>query len=195
MITETADAEDRQDMASLASGQDAALNQLMGRHAEKLFHYLLRVLQNEAEASDLAQESFVRVYLHRNRFQSGKKFSTWLYAIATNLARDRLRWRERHPQSSLEAENPITGDNFKELLPSTSLSPSESLERSETQQTIRDAVASLPEDLRVPLVLAEYEEQSQAEIAAILGCSIKAVEMRIYRARKQLRVQLQRLLR
>ena len=102
------DALDASDMLRLAQGHDAALNELMQRHADKLFHYLVRQLQNETDAADLAQETFVRVYKHRAKFDSQQKFSTWLYSIASNLARDRLRWRKRHPQTSLEATSPVS---------------------------------------------------------------------------------------
>ena len=103
------DGQDADEMARLAGGHDPALNRLMERHAEKLFHYLVRSLQNESEAADLAQETFVKVYQNRAKFDTRQKFSTWLYAIASNLVRDRYRWRARHPQVSLDAENHETG--------------------------------------------------------------------------------------
>jgi RNA polymerase sigma-70 factor (ECF subfamily) len=187
------DEQDRQDMAKLAAGHDAALNDLMGRHAERLFHYLLRLLQNESEAADAAEESFVRIYQNRARFKPQNKFSTWLYTI-TNLARDRQRQRARHPQVSLEAENTDTGQDFRETLPDAKPGPSEHLEAEERADAVRQAVVALPDELRVPLVLATYEEQSHAEIATILDCSAKAVEMRIYRARQELRARLASLL-
>ncbi len=188
------DESDRQDMARLVGGHDAALNDLIARHAEPVFHYLIRLLQNETEAEDLAQESFVRVYQHRERFEPRQKFSTWLYAIATNLARDRIRWRMRHPGVSLDAEGQETNISLKETLASTQPTPDESVQVDERVAAIRSALAELPEELGVPLVLAEYEEHSHAEIATILNCSTKAVEMRIYRARQQLREKLSRLL-
>ena len=123
-----------------------------------------------------------------------KKFSTWLYAIASNLVRDRYRWRTRHPQVSLDAKNEATGNDFGESLPDHAPSPSETVHSEERAETVRRAVAALPKDLRLPLVLAEYEEKSHAEIGEILGCSAKAVEVRIYRARKELRVSLGKLL-
>lgn len=181
-------------MTQLAAGQDAALDELMARHAERLFCYLVRLLQNEAEASDLAEESFVRVYQNRARFQPEHKFSTWLYAIATNLARDLHRHRARHPQVSLQAEHPQTGTALGESLPETRPNPGEALERRERAEAVRRAVAALAEELRVPLVLAEYEEKSHAEIGLILNCSPKAVEMRIYRARQELRQRLAKVL-
>lgn len=181
-------------MARLAAGHDAALNDLMERHGEKLFHYLVRSLQSEEEAADLAQETFVRVYQSRARFDARQNFSTWLYTIASNLVRDRYRWRTRHRQVSLDAPNEETGTGFLDRLADANGTPSESLQSNERAETVRRAVAALPEELRQPLILAEWEEKSQAEIGIILGCSAKAVETRIYRARKHLRETLQPLL-
>ena len=178
---------DRTDMARLATGHDAALNNLMERHSERLFHYLIRCLQNEEDAADLAQETFVRVYQNRAKFDAKQKFSTWLYAIATNLVKDRYRYRTRHPQVSLDAENEATGESFRESVPEQNPTPSEIVQGAEQAEAVRQAVAQLPEELRVPLILAEYEKHSHAEIGVILDCSAKAVETRIYRARKQLR--------
>lgn len=181
---------DAADMQRLGAGHDAALNELMGRHGERLFHYLIRSLQSEDEAADLAQEAFVRVYQNRAKFDAGQKFSTWLYAIASNLVKDRYRWRSRHPQVSLDAENEQTGNNLRDYLPAHDPTPSEHLQSDERAEAVRRAVAALPEDLRTPLLLAEYEERSHAEIGGILGCTAKAVELRIYRARQQLRASL-----
>jgi RNA polymerase sigma factor (sigma-70 family) len=181
-------------MAQLAAGHDAALNHLMERHSEKLFHYLVRALQNEDDAADLAQEAFARVYANRARFDPRQKFSTWLYAIATNLVRDRYRWRKRHPQVSLDAANEATGNDFGESLPDPAPTASETAQKNERAEAVRLAVAALPELLRVPLLLSEYEEKSHAEIGHILQCSAKAVEVRIYRARQQLRASLARVL-
>lgn len=191
-ITEDA-AQDRVDMADLARGRDAALNALMERHGERLYHYLIRLVRIEAEAADLAQETFVRVYQHSARFRPNAKFSIWLYTIATNLARDYLRKTTRRAQTSLEAESE-SGASLEDVLPSGDPGPRDSLEAGERSQAVRDAIAALPEELRLPLVLAEYEDQSHAEIAAVLDCSAKAVEMRLYRARQQLRTTLAKLL-
>jgi len=177
-------------MTRLVAGRDGALDSLMERHAERLYNYLLRVLQNETEAGDLAEESFVRVYEHRARFNPLHKFSTWLYTIATNLTRDLRRSRARHPHVSLDKPVGETDRDFTEVLPDSGLSPRQSMEARERANAVRGAVAALPEDLRIPLVLSEYEEKSHAEIAEVLECSPKAVEMRIYRARNQLRQQL-----
>ncbi len=190
----SADQQDAKDMSRLAGGHEAALNDLMERHGTRLFHYLLRSLQNEEDAADLAQETFVRVYQNRASFDPRQKFTTWLYAIASNLVRDRYRWRSRHPQVSLEADPQDTHSDIRERLPSTERSPDETLQLAEHAETVRKAVADLPEDLRQPLILAVYQELPQAQIAEILNCSVKAVETRIYRARQQLRTRLRPLL-
>src|SRR5258708_6167773 len=85
MATEPGDERDRQDMERLCAGHDAALNDLMERHGTRLFHYLIRQLQDESEAEDFAQETFVRVFQNRQKFDPQYRFSTWLYTIATNL--------------------------------------------------------------------------------------------------------------
>jgi len=186
-ITEPGDELDLQDMERLRNGHGAALNDLMERHAPRLFHYLIRQLQDESEAEDVAQETFVRVFQHRQEFDSRHRFSTWLYTIATNLARDRQRWRTRHPQVSIDAENESTGGKLKDALPAKGAGPEDSIVAKERADAVRAAVARLPEDLRTVILLFEYEEQSQQEIAAVLNCTPKAVEMRLYRARQELR--------
>lgn len=184
------DEQDALDMARLARGHDAALDALMGRHAEKLFHYLVRSLQDEADAADLAQETFVKIYQSRAKFDPRQKFSTWLYAIASNLVRDRYRWRSRHQQVSLDAENEETASSLKDTLSATELRPDQAAQTEERADSVRKAVAALPEELKQPLILAVYQDMPQAEIATILDCSVKAVETRIYRARQQLRLTL-----
>ncbi len=185
---------DVHDMSRLEAGEDAALDRLMERHAGKLYNYLLRCLQNEEDAADVAQETFVKVYRHRSRYNPAQKFSTWLYAIATNLVKDRCRWRTRHPEVSLDADSNPSETAFRDSLPGDAPSPRERVQAEERSESVRKAVAELPEELRQPLVLFEYEDRSHAEIGAILGCSAKAVETRLYRARRLLRSSLAGLL-
>lgn len=193
MATEC-DAEDAFDMKALRGGDDLALNRIMGRHRDKIFHYLIRLLQDEQEALDLAQETFVRVYLNREKFNAKNRFSSWMYAIATNLARDRMRWLARHRNVSLEAPLGDSEVSLGDSLLENRSPPNESLERDEQINQVKKALAEIPEDLRTPLVLVEYEDMSQAEIASVLNCTPKAVENRLYRARKLLREKLSRLL-
>ena len=175
-------------MLRLAQGHDQALNDLMGRHSEKLYHYLLRSLQDEADAGDLAQETFVKIYQNRAKFDLRQKFTTWLYAIASNLVRDRYRWRARHPQVSLDADNGQTESSLKDTLSAVESPPDQRVQTEERADAVRRAVDALPEELKQPLILAVYQDLHQLEIATILNCSVKAVEMRLYRARQQLRI-------
>ncbi|VVM05821.1 ECF RNA polymerase sigma-E factor [Methylacidimicrobium cyclopophantes] len=179
-------------MARLAQGSDQALSTLMERWQEKLFSFLCRLTGNEESAADLAQETFVRVYEARHKVRPTGRFSTWLFTIATNLSRNLARWRRRHPTISLE--DPIDEDSsacLEEHLGSES-HPGTRLEREELCEQVRSAVLSLPGPLKETLVLFEYEELSYEEIAQVLGCSRKIVEMRLYRARKSLRKALTR---
>lgn len=191
-MNEPAEQQDTADMQRLINGHDAALNDLMERHGERLFHYLIRQLRNESDAADVAQEAFVRVFQHRAKFDPSQKFSTWLYTIATNLARDRIKWRSRHPEVSLNQTIGESDSGLAEVLPGSDSTPDETLASSERAMAVRNAVGALPEELRTALILAEYEGLSHAEIGSVLHCSVKAVESRIYRAKQRLREHLQR---
>jgi len=184
------DEQDRLDMKRLTRGDEDSLNQLMERHGSRLFHYLIRQTGSEQDAADLAQETFVRVYQARERFDTKARFTTWLYTIATNLARNRHRWKHRHPEVSIESTAQPDGPTLGETLVAQDSHPSDNLQQGERNQIIRDAVLSLPEKLREPLVLAEYQDCSMKEISEILFCSVKAVESRLARARQDLREKL-----
>jgi RNA polymerase sigma-70 factor (ECF subfamily) len=184
------DARDRADMARLAGGHDAALNDLMERHAPAVFRFLCRMLNHEDDANDLAQETFVRVFQARASFDPNKKFSTWLFTIAANLARNQIRWRMRHPNVSLEAESESTEQSLADKLAANSPTPKEATLATERAVAVRAAVNELPEDMRAAIVLCEWEEHSMAEAAVILEATPKAVESRLYRARQILRERL-----
>lgn len=190
MDTTETDAQDRTDMARLAAGHNAALNDLMERHATPVFRLLCRMLSNEDDANDLAQETFVRVFQARASFDANKKFSNWLFTIAANLARNQIRWRTRHPNISLDAESNSTDQPLREKLSSPAPTPKEQVLASERAGAVRAAVNALPEDMREAIVLCEWEEHSMAEAAIILETTPKAVESRLYRARQILREQL-----
>ena len=185
-----ADARDRADMERLAAGHGPALNDLMERHATPVFHFLCRMVGNEDDAGDLAQETFARVLRSCESFRSGERFSAWLYAIAANLARNHFRWRSRHPEMSLETETGNEKQTLGDSLPAKENTPGEQSLVAERAEAVRNAVGKLPEDLREAIVLCEWEERSVAEAAAILGATPKAVESRLYRARQFLRTEL-----
>ena len=184
------DASDEALMTRLRGGDDNALAPLMSRWEVPMKRYLARIVQNAHEAEELAQETFVRLYQHRDRFRDGARFSPWVYAIAANLARNRLRWWRRRPAVSLEAWTEFGGEAADES--SAGHAASGALEQRECAEAVRAAVAALPVELREALILCEYEGLAQAEAAQALGVTPKAVEMRLYRARAALRNRLQR---
>jgi len=175
-------APDDDDIHALRRGEKAALDRLMNRWQLPLRAYLYRHVHHEQDALDLAQETFVRVYRHRDQFRPGARFSTWMFQIALNLARDHARRHQRRPTESLEdVSEPESGATVHG-----------DLERSETVAAVRSAIAGLPADLREAVILSEYEDLSHAEIGMVVGASPKAVETRLYRARDLLRKRLQR---
>lgn len=190
MDTANTEALDHADMARLVGGHDAALNDLMDRHATTVFHFLCRMLGNGDDANDLAQETFVRVFQHRSTFKTEAKFTTWLYTIAGNLARNHHRWRSRHPNVSLDAVNEDTGQSLGDVLPAADASPSEAAVKEERSNAVRAAVEALPEDMREAIILCEWQDLAVADAAAVLNTTPKAVESRLYRARNLLRERL-----
>jgi RNA polymerase sigma-70 factor (ECF subfamily) len=185
-----ADNRDRADMERLMAGHAAALNDLMERHATPVFRFLCRMVGNEDDANDLAQETFVRVFKSAGSFRLEQKFSSWLFTIAANLARNHFRWRTRHPNVSLDTTNQETEQTLGDTLPTNNPAPNEETLAAERAQAVRAAVGKLPEDLRDAIVLCEWEERSTAEAATILETTPKAVESRLYRARGILRERL-----
>ncbi len=165
-------------MAALANGDDAALRPLMDRWQVPLRSFLYRYLQNEHEAMDLAQETFVKVHRHRGRWREGARFSTWMFQIGLNLARDRRRWWSLRRHEDVDTQIGLSGGGD---------SPDAAAERAERVAEVRAAIAGLPSHLRSVVIFAEYERLPQAEIAAIEGITVKAVETRLVRARGKLR--------
>jgi len=189
MNTVDTDELDRRAMQRLARGDDAALDELMERHAPGVHRLLQGLVQDPQDALDLAQETFVRVYLARSRFRASDRFVPWLYTIAANLARNRLRWRQRHPTVPWD---PLKSDGRDAVHPVRTVSdsipdPADQLMSGERIQAVRRAVAELPPQLREVVVLCEWEGLSQAEAARVLGTTTKGVESRLYRARQILR--------
>jgi len=170
-------------MLRLAGGEDLALNDLISRWRDRLAAFLLRMVGDHATAMDLTQETFVRLYTSRKTYKPTAAFSTYLFHIAANLARTQARWRKRHPTVPMEDESGEIRHEAVDSLPS----PDESADLHERADLVNRAIAALPEDQREALLLFTVEGMSQAEVASALGCSPKAVEVRVYRARQILR--------
>jgi RNA polymerase sigma factor CnrH len=172
---------------ALKVGDDQALNALMDRHREGLFRFVLRQVHNEADALELATETFVRAYFNIGKFRPAAKFATWLYHIASNLCRDR--WRSRTYQYSrrtVSFDAPAEEGQDPSLLLAAEGGPDQKMERREELIALEKAIGELPEELKNAFILTALEDHQQAETAELLGISLKAVETRVYRARKLL---------
>jgi RNA polymerase sigma-70 factor, ECF subfamily len=161
------------------AGDEAAFAELMRRYKRPVVNFVYRMLGDAAEADDIAQEVFVRVYQHIGSYRPRMKFSTWLFTLARNAVIDQLRWRKRHPTESLEL--------IERSAASTEAGVVEQVATREIGEHIASAVATLPEDQKTALILAEYNGLSYDEIAQIMRCSEKSVEARLYRAKQTLR--------
>lgn len=171
---------------------DLALNLIMERWAERVAAFLYKMTGSHSVAADLAQETFVKLYQSRERYRPSGVFSSYLFGIAANLARNHRRWRNRHPTVSLD--DPDFHDGGLHVTNSfDQLDPHQSSVSGESIHAILEAVLALPVDLREAITLFIDEGMSQAEIGLALGCTPKAVETRIYRARQILKTKLSQL--
>ncbi len=178
---------DRALMARVQAGEGEALGALMARWERPVKAVVARLVLNAREAEELAQETFVRVWQQRDKYRAGAEVRPWIFAIAVNLARNRLRWWRRRPEVALEEWDDAGADNGN-----AGRGDGGQLEQQERVAAVRSAVAALPLDLREALVLFEYEGLGQAEIAEAVGATPKAVEARVARAKEKLRAALRR---
>ncbi|MFN5962625.1 MAG: RNA polymerase sigma factor [Verrucomicrobiota bacterium] len=165
-------------MDALASGNDHALDPLMERWAPRVHAFLLRMTGNPTLAADLAQETFVRLFLRRSSWNKGSAFQPWILQIAANLARNHVRWSSRHPSDS--------GDSL-DTLPDHSADPATAAELADRASAVRSAVLALPPELREAIILTTYEGLTHQEAAAAAATSPKTIEHRVRRARDLLR--------
>ena len=150
------------------------------------------MLGNTHEAEDIAQEAFIRAYVNIHTFDMNKKFSTWLYRIATNLSIDRI--RKKKPDYYLDAEVAGTeGLNMYSKIAADTALPEDEIETMELQQTIQKEILKLPDKYRTVIVLKYIDELSLIEISEILEIPIGTVKTRIHRGREALRKQLRHL--
>lgn len=167
------------------AGDDRAFDALMARYKRPMLNFVYRLIGDATEAEDVAQDVFVRAYqnIRKPRFhQTTGAFSTWLFQVARNAALDFLRRRKRRPTESLSAME----DDGRHVASRSDAADQEMANR-EIGEQIAAAVVLLPEDQKTAVILAEYQELSYAEIAAVMKCSVKSVESRLYRAKQFLR--------
>jgi RNA polymerase sigma-70 factor (ECF subfamily) len=163
---------DEELMSAVARGNEAALGTLVGRHSARLRAYLQRITSNREDADDLLQESWVRVARAAQRYDAKRRFRSWLYGIATNLARDLFR-RRRARERAL-SELALQPRAEPEVGP---------IDRGK----LHDRIARLPENRRAVLHLRYFEGLNESEMAEVLGIPKGTVKSRLHAAMRELR--------
>jgi len=178
------DLTDSQVVQQFLDGNARAFRELVDRYDKRLLNFVYRTVGDRERAQDLVQETFVRVYRHLHRFDQTKKFSTWVYTIAGNLAKNELRNRSRNPlvlfqtiKKNWEADHrPLEWEDTK-------LRPDDLFRKRHLKELVENSVAQLPEHHRIVFVLRELEGKTYEEIADITGCNLGTVKSRLNRAR------------
>jgi RNA polymerase sigma factor (sigma-70 family) len=170
---------------ALQAGEERALNILIERHHEGLYRFVFRHISDDA--IELTQKAFVRAYFNIQKFRPTAKFVTWLYHIALNLCRDYARSPAyRHLSRTISTNVSDEENEGQRPLISNLLGPDKQTQDREKLRAVVKAISELPQDLKNPLILTALEGRSHADAGELLGISPKAVEMKVYRARKLL---------
>ncbi|MBX3134434.1 MAG: sigma-70 family RNA polymerase sigma factor [Gemmatimonadaceae bacterium] len=171
-------------VSAYIKGQSRAFDVLVDRYQNRLLNFIYRTVGDRERAEDLVQEAFIRVHRHIARFDGAKKFSTWIYTIASNLAKNELRNRSRNPLVLFQTITQGWEDEERPLeFEDTSLQPDELYRKRHMRDLVEQAVAQLPEHHREVFVLRELEGRSYEEIAEITNCNLGTVKSRLNRAR------------
>ena len=183
-------------MLRVKAGDTSAFSLLVDKYKQPVLNVAARMLRDLTEAEDVAQNVFVQVHKSAHRYQVSSKFSTWLFTIVRNLCLNEIRRRSRHPAESLEAPHPEHEDQpLHQFEDKATASPPDRLLLGELDQKIAQALAGLPENQRLALILCRQEELSYEDIARVLGCSVSATKSLIHRARETLKEKLKPYLR
>lgn len=171
-------------LARLRAGDARAFEDLVTAYQHRVFGVALRMLGRRAEAEEIAQETFLRAHRALGEFRGEARLGTWLYAIASRLCLNRLASAQRRLER---------GDEDALLrLPAAGGDAAAALERSELSAALHDAIAALPEDRRIVVILRDLEGLAYEEIAEVLGLELNTVRSRLHRARVDLKAKLER---
>src|SRR5262245_2178920 len=172
----------------LRAGDASAFEALVVAYQHRIFGVAYRMLGSRAEAEDVAQEVFIRVHRGITGVRGGAKLSTWLYAITSRLCCNRLASGQQRMARASD------GDDTLDDVPAVDSDAAERLERREREDVLHQAIAELPEDRRIVVVLRDLEGLSYEDIADALGVSLGTVRSRLHRARMDLRDRLEKFL-
>ncbi|GAA0235563.1 RNA polymerase sigma factor RpoE [Castellaniella daejeonensis] len=171
-------------------GERHAFDLLVIKYQRKIMRLLSRMIHDQAEIEDVAQEAFIKAYRALPQFRGDSAFYTWLYRIALNTARNWQAASFRRPATVAPLENE-DGETFDQIDGLSDHSTPESLMASrQVAQAVNEAIDDLPDDLRTAIVLREIEGMSYEEIASVMQCPIGTVRSRIYRAREAIAARL-----
>jgi RNA polymerase sigma-70 factor, ECF subfamily len=178
------DLDDSAVVAAFLAGNKRGFNELVERYQSRLLNFVYRTTGDRERAEDLVQETFIRIYRHLHRFDQTKKFSTWAYTIASNLAKNELRNRSRNPLVLFQALKKSWDADQRPLeWEDNTYRPDDLYRKRHLKQLVESAVGELPEHHRHVFVLREMEGKTYEEIAEITGCNLGTVKSRLNRAR------------
>ena len=176
--------EDSAVVSAFFAGEKRAFEKLVDRYQTRLLNFIYRTTGDRERAEDLVQEVFIRVYRHLHRFDRAKKFSTWIYTIASNLAKNELRNRSRNPLVLFQTIRRNWQDEDRPLQFEDSASrPDDLFRKRHLRELVETSVQKLPPHHRQVFVLRELEGKSYEEIAEITSCNLGTVKSRLNRAR------------
>jgi RNA polymerase sigma-70 factor (ECF subfamily) len=192
-MTTTEPKSDEQLVELARKGDETAFPELVKRYSRRILRVARNITNNDEDAEDVLQESFLKAYTHLDGFQGNSKFYTWLVRIAINEALMKLRKRQAGKVVSLDEELSTGEDAVVREVAVWDGTPEDRYSQEELREILDRTIASLPEGFRTVFVLRDVEELSTEETAEMLGLSIPAVKSRLLRARLQLREKLTRL--
>ena len=171
-------------VTAFLGGEERAFQVLVERYQTRLLNFIYRTIGDRERGEDLVQEVFIRVYRHLHRFDRTKKFSTWIYTIASNLAKNELRNRSRNPLVFFQTIKKNWQDEDRPLQFEDATSrPDDLYRKRHLRELVEQSVQQLPEHHRQVFVLRELEGKSYEEIAEITSCNLGTVKSRLNRAR------------
>lgn len=176
--------DDNQLVTAFLGGATRAFDLLVERYQTRLLNFVYRTVGDRERAEDLVQEVFIRVHRHLARFDRSKKFSTWIYTIASNLAKNELRNRARNPLVYFQTMTSGWEDEDRPLeFEDPQARPDDAFDRRHLRELVDAAVRRLPVHHRQVFVLRELEGRSYEEIAEMTHCNLGTVKSRLNRAR------------
>jgi RNA polymerase sigma-70 factor (ECF subfamily) len=171
-------------VTAFLGGEERAFQELVERYQTRLLNFVYRTIGDREKAEDLVQEVFIRVHRHLHRFDRSKKFSTWIYTIASNLAKNELRNRSRNPLVLFQTIKKHWQDEERPLQFEDSNSrPDDMYRKRHLRELVEESVERLPEHHKQVFILRELEGKSYEEIAEITACNLGTVKSRLNRAR------------